>query len=106
MQREGAPQARDALQGHLPPVGLGDLLHHGQPQPRAGALPVGRIHLIEPLPDLLLLVRADPDAVVLDGQKSLFENLNLYVLCARNAGRDFLWLGAFLHFVEGNPPLS
>ena len=37
VEGEGAAQAGDALQGHVPAVELGDLLHHGQAQPRAEA---------------------------------------------------------------------
>ena len=60
------PWPGGAVQGDPAPVELGDLFHHGQPQPGAAPLPAGGVHLVEPLPDLLLLVLGDADAVIPD----------------------------------------
>ena len=45
-----------------------DLAYHVQPQPGTLAAAAGRVHLIEALPYLLLLVRRDALAVIPDSQ--------------------------------------
>ena len=48
-----------------------DLAYHVQPQPGALAAAAGRVHLIEALPYLFLLVRRDALAVIPDSQYRL-----------------------------------
>ncbi len=71
VQRKGAASTQNAFQRHISAVDAGNLLYHGQAEPGPGIFAACGVCLVKPLPDPVLLLRCNADAIIAHLQQYL-----------------------------------